>query len=301
MEENAFFIISAQTTTPNQTYQYDCEGNEDVPECTPEDTSACNEYLYDPESQGLFTGNCSANGRCEMYSWCPLEDDTNPEFINGIGVFTAFVKIDINFEAFGVSRNNIYQRPPGNPVPVIGYNLFSIDYMLDKATNGEITNVSQVAARGAIILVKSIWNCNLDQGEDECNPDFEFMRIDGEEGTISSGYNFRTVTYDTTGTRRYLRKYYGLRFIFVAEGIAGKFDFAALTVTFGAGIAYLGIAAIIADLVLERFLPESDHYNQQKHKDLSTKIQDGQQISLVGATSDDGMNNNNGNGYHSTK
>ncbi len=72
MEENAFFIITAITQTPNQTRQLNCPGNDDVPECTPEDTSPCNEYFYDPDSQGIFNGNCGANGRCEMYSWCPL-------------------------------------------------------------------------------------------------------------------------------------------------------------------------------------------------------------------------------------
>ena len=124
----------------------------------------------------------------------------------------------------------------------------------------------------------------MDNDENDCNPEFEFIRIDGADGTISTGYNFRTVTYDVTGTQRYLRKYYGLRFIFVTEGIAGQFDFAAMTVTFGAGLAYLGIAAVIADIVLERFLPESDNYVKQKHKDLNNG--DPGQISLVAATSE---------------
>eukprot|EP01083_Nonionella_stella_P234965 826716_1 len=52
MEEDAFFIITAVTQTPNQTRQLDCPGNEDIPECTPQDTSPCNEYFYDPDSQG---------------------------------------------------------------------------------------------------------------------------------------------------------------------------------------------------------------------------------------------------------
>ena len=66
-----------------------------------------------------------------------------------------------------------------------------------------------------------------------CNPEWIFERIDGQDGTISSGFNFRTVLYDTQEGSRYLSKLYGIRFVFVTEGTAGKFTFAALTVTLG--------------------------------------------------------------------
>ena len=67
----------------------------------------------------------------------------------------------------------------------------------------------------------------------ECNPEWSFERIDGQDGTISSGFNFRAVTYDTSEGSRSLSKLWGIRFVFVTEGTAGKFNFAALTVTFG--------------------------------------------------------------------
>ena len=84
-------------TTPNQKRQINCPGNGDVPECSAEDTTLCNEQLYSWKSQGIFTGNCAANGRCEMIAWCPLEDDSNPDIVNGVGAFTAYVKVDIKF------------------------------------------------------------------------------------------------------------------------------------------------------------------------------------------------------------
>mmetsp|Transcript_38665 Transcript_38665/g.61717 ORF Transcript_38665/g.61717 Transcript_38665/m.61717 type:complete len:392 (+) Transcript_38665:19-1194(+) len=266
MEENSFFLITARTITPNQTRQIDCPGNDDVPTCSSTDTLNCTQQLYDADSQGLYTGICGNNGRCEMYSWCPLENDTNYDVFNGIGAFTVFVKVDINFEQFGVSRTNIYEQSPGNRAPELGYNLFVVDEMLGNATNGAVTNVSQIAGTGAILLVSSIWNCDLDKGEDECNPEWSFSRIDGKKNTISRGFNFRTVSYDTSETTRYLRKYYGIRTIFIVEGEARKFSVFALTVTFGAGLAYIGIAAVITDFVLERFLPESSQYFEQKHK-----------------------------------
>merc|ERR1712156_75868 len=84
----------------------------------------------------------------------------------------------------------------------------------------------------------------------------------------SSGFNFRTVLYDTQEGSRYLSKLYGIRFVFVTEGTAGKFTFAALTVTLGAGLAYLGVAAIVADVVCSKFLPNADKYNAMKHEKL---------------------------------
>eukprot|EP01083_Nonionella_stella_P125466 379507_1 len=276
MEENAFFVITAMALTPNQTRKLNCPGNADSPECTPQDTTACNQVLHDPKSNGLFTGNCAPNGRCEMYSWCPLENDVNPFLVNNVGAFTAFVKIDINFEAFNVARTNIYDTY--GPYPTFGYNLFSVDDMLSDATNGAMTSYKNVSRRGAIILVSSIWNCDLDKDVNECNPSYKFKRIDGEEGTISSGYNYRTVTYDTSERSRYLRKYYGIRFIFITDGTARQFNIAVLTVTLGAGLAYLGFAAIVADIVLERFLPESKHYQQAKNRQIQ---HDPSQVALV--------------------
>ena len=144
--------------------------------------------------------------------------------------------------------------------------------MLSRATNGAITSYTNVSRRGAIILVSSIWNCDFDQDVSECNPTFEFMRIDGQPNTISSGFNFRAVTYDTSETSRYLKKLYGIRFIFIVEGQGGKFDIFATTVTFGAGLAYLSLAALIADIVLENFLSESEQYARAKMRDLDTGL-----------------------------
>ena len=86
-EEDAFFVLSsfsfllpyfcivcfyyqqcrttARTITRNQTRTF-CNGNKKVPTCTHEDTSACQQGLFSPDSQGLFTGSCGDNGRCQM-------------------------------------------------------------------------------------------------------------------------------------------------------------------------------------------------------------------------------------------
>jgi len=259
-EQNAFFLTTSNIITPNQTRGL-CSG---VQNCTFDND--CEDNLYDSDSQGIFTGVCDVSTHfCQLYGWCPLEIDSDPQVMNNIGNFTVFVKIDIEFPAFDVSRTNTIDRDNSN-APIIGYNLFTIDQILGNATNGNLTNYKSIAQTGAIILMTSSWNCDLDYDVSKCNPSYKFKRIDNELDSISPGYNFRTVDYNVVGDFRMLRKLYGVRVVFVTEGSAGKFSFAALTVTFGAGIAYLGIASFITDIVLERFLTKSDKYEALKNE-----------------------------------
>lgn len=161
----------------------------------------------------------------------------------------------------------------GDGSPKDGYNLFSLNEIIGNATNGQITNVSNdIVTNGAIILMESEWNCDLDKGEKDCNPKWNFYRIDSVPGTMSFGFNYRVVNYDIHMQRRMLRKLYGIRVVFTTSGQGKKFSFAALTVTFGAGLAYLGAAAFIADIVLEKFLPQSDAYVRLKNKESDKAI-----------------------------
>ena len=73
------------------------------------------------------------------------------------------------------------------------------------------------------------------------------------------------IQYDVNMDRRLLRKLYGIRVVFTVSGTGYKFSFAVLTVTFGAGLAYLGVAAFLTDIVLEKFLPESAKYERLKN------------------------------------
>ena len=126
---------------------------------------------------------------------------------------------------------------------------------------------------GAIIFVDVQWNCDFDYDERECDPDYKWYRLDGSDDTITHGYNFRTAIYDFNGEydERTLRKFHGIRIIFVVSGQGGKFDILTLTITLGAGIAYIGIASLITDIVLSNFLEFSYIYSSKKTKTISKK------------------------------
>jgi len=267
MEENAFFLTTAMTVTPNQTRGI-CDGNiNEAPECTPQDTSACTEELYSWDSQGLYTGECGSNNRCQVYTWCPPEDDTQFDLINNVGEFTVFVKIDVAFDRWNITLSNTNDIN-GDGHPVFGYNMFKINDLLSAATEGLVTDINSIAEEGAIIMVSSLWYCDLDYSEEFCEPRYEFNRIDGVPNTITTGFNYRTVSYDMTKQHRLLEKLHGLRVVFIVEGQGKKFNLVALSTTFGAGLAYLGIATLITDVILERFLKRSDQYVKVKHREV---------------------------------
>ncbi|ETO29870.1 P2X receptor subunit, partial [Reticulomyxa filosa] len=262
-EQDALFVTTALLTTPNQTVRV-CPGSKDIVKlfgkCTT--NSDCPSNVYTADSYGITTGVCGSNKYCEIYGWCPLENSSAPlGIVNNVGNFTVFVKVNVRFAAFGVSRSNLEDRDH-NGAPILGYNLFEVNDMLSRATGGKMKNVKLLAKKGAIIAVTSTWNCNLDNGADKCNPTFQFQRLDNSTNSVSLG--------NPTGTNRRLRKLIGVRFVFVVDGKAGKFSFAALSVTFGAGLAYIGIASFITDIVLERFLPESSKYSKAKNEKISS-------------------------------
>ena len=69
---------------------------------------------------------------------------------------------------------------------------------------------------------------------------------------------------------RTLIKAYGLRFIIVVTGKAGRFDFIPLLLTVGAGIGLLAIPTLIADFILLNLTKKRKFY--QKLKEFDYKV-----------------------------
>ena len=197
-----------------------------------------------------------------------MEDDSQAVYVNNVGAFTVFVNMNVRFPGLDKSRTNTIDRN-GDGSPVFGLNLFSIDQILEKSVNSDNqeTNltVKDIRVKGAVVLADVSWNCNFDRDESECEPDFAFYRLDSQDDSISSGFNFRTAIYDyDVDVTRTLRKLHGLRLVFVINGSGGQFAFGVLTITLGAGIAYLGIASLITDMVLGHCLKESQGYQKKQ-------------------------------------
>ncbi|TNN18834.1 P2X purinoceptor 4 isoform 2 [Schistosoma japonicum] len=116
LENNALFVVTNMIKTQRQSLSK-CAESSFVPGAACHEDSDCKPYFITHLGNGAQTGKCiiesgSDIGSCEIYSWCPLENDTLPldkkSFLFPMVYnYTLLIKNDINFEKFGIHRRNI--------------------------------------------------------------------------------------------------------------------------------------------------------------------------------------------------
>lgn len=115
------------------------------------------------------------------------------------------------------------------------------------------------------------WDCNLDIAASYCLPKYSFRRLDTRDmdHNVSPGYNFRFAKYysDLTGNEhRTLIKAYGIRFDIVVFGKAGKFDIIPTMINVGSGLALLGVATVLCDIIVLYCMKKRFYYREKKYK-----------------------------------
>lgn len=115
------------------------------------------------------------------------------------------------------------------------------------------------------------WDCNLDIAASHCLPKYSFRRLDTRDvdHNVSPGYNFRFAKYysDMTGNEhRTLIKAYGIRFDIVVFGKAGKFDIIPTMINIGSGLALLGVATVLCDIIVLYCMKKRFYYREKKYK-----------------------------------
>ena len=105
-----------------------------------------------------------------------------------------------------------------------------------------------------MIGIEIRWDCDLDYDFMKyCLPKYNFHILD------DTGWNFRHAIYHEEN-RRTLFKAYGMKFLIVVGGNAGKFDITRTIVIFITGLGLMGLANILCDFVL---LQSSNEYREQ--------------------------------------
>jgi len=291
-EENAFFATTSYQITPKQT-RGECTTPSSVLSCTTVNNT-CQYGLVSSKWSGIQTGNCltepgAASGYCGLYSWCPIEQDATPDRVYNVESFTAFTKAYARSNRFGVSVTNVKNSTDGQ------LNLFSIGQTLSDCRPGyPSSNISITCANmpnyfnndtngeyksGALIIGIFNWDCDLDRDVKDCSPSVSFYRVDSPKSSFSKGYNFRyTKTFGTyNGTEwtefRDLYKVYGLRYVFLAGGRGGKFDFVALGTSLGSGLALLGVATLLTDLLVVYIAPQRQNYKVHKFESIAGDLE----------------------------
>jgi len=228
----------------------------------------------------MKTGNCGTDGiHCEMEAWCPLENQTyTPPAadLSDVRNWTIFSRVDIRFPNFDVTKSNT-----GNQL-INGTNLFAVQDIVGSAG----ASFDAVKARGAIFVGTFVYNCDLNEGVDQCNPVISWLRIDPTApDALSKGFNYRysTMFRDPASQLSYrdLWKVYGVSIVYQVYGKAGRFNFVNLTVTLGAGLALVGMATVICDLIMQYLLPNKDDYVNEKYQTVNFQREGGHDRFLI--------------------
>ncbi|XP_054700621.1 P2X purinoceptor 6 isoform X1 [Grus americana] len=248
---------------------------------------------------GIKTGKCvmfnTTHSTCEIYGWCPVENNTLPRkpLLAEAENFTLFIKNTVHFTKFNFSKCNTLQTNDPTYFKSCTYDpffnpscpVFRVRDMVE--ATGE--TFGDLALLGGSIGVHIKWDCDLDHPAARCQPQYSFSLQDRR-------YNFRTASYYWDSQRqlyRNLLKLYGIRFDISVHGQhlpgfehaaqpvpqpshcsapavphqAGKFSIIPTAVSFGTGIAFFGAATVVCDLVLLYLDAKADFYRKEKFEE----------------------------------
>ncbi|KAL5496267.1 hypothetical protein EMCRGX_G012512 [Ephydatia muelleri] len=237
-QPNSFFVMTNMWVTCNQTYgtcvEQDpslaskCSGPAD---CTPQSTIKGDGVLC------LGTG-INMGPKINAENFTVLIKNT-----------IQFPNLDSNF----FKKNYISNGDLANCTnSLIGNNYCPIFKLADivNMISQEPKNFSNLATKGAVVVLMITWNCDLDMSLDHCNPRYSARRLDTtplDTASNSGGFNFRFAKYwyDSNGVQyRTLIKAYGISFV----------------------VELVGQAAVLSDMVVLYVMQKRHLYYQVKYQ-----------------------------------
>lgn len=279
-EENSIFVMTNMIITVNQT-QGTCP---EIPDKTTvcQTQADCTLDSAGTHSNGVRTGRCvpfnASVQTCEVASWCPVEDDLQvprPAFLKAAENFTLLVKNNIWYPKFNFTKRNIL---PNISTAYLKSCVFEAHtdpfcpiFRLGQVVASAGHSFQDVAVEGGIMGIQVNWDCNLDRAAALCLPRYSFRRLDTRDAdhNVSPGYNFRFARYyrDLAGQeQRTLIKAYGIRFDVIVFGKAGKFDVIPTMINVGSGLALLGVATVLCDVIVLYCMKKRYYYREKKYK-----------------------------------
>ncbi|XP_068937482.1 P2X purinoceptor 4 isoform X2 [Petaurus breviceps papuanus] len=230
--EHSLFVMTNMITTLNQKQSHCAKFPEVDTLCTSDEN--CTRGAIHVHSHGVETGRCvyfkGAVKTCEVFAWCPVEDDSalpRPAFLKAAENFTLLIKNDIWYPKFNFTKKNILPDTNATYLRSCIYNIetdpFCPIFRLGEILRSAGQNFGKVAEEGGIMNILINWDCNLDLSTSYCLPKYSFLHLDHQTSDlhVSPGYNFRFAKYfeDTSGREvRTLIKAYGIRFDIIVFG-----------------------------------------------------------------------------------
>ncbi|XP_075710894.1 P2X purinoceptor 6 [Rhinoderma darwinii] len=267
--ENVLFLVTNFISTPGQVLGV-CPESPTILDGKCSEDSNCTEGEPVIIGNGIKTGKCNTTHfTCEIYGWCPVE---NPQLIRKTPLkeaenFTLFIKNEVYFRKFNFSRSNTkktsnityFRTCKYDPVSSPYCPIFKISEMIRKAGY----SFTELSFLGGVIGIDIMWNCDLDQSESACMPQYSFRLQDRKN-------NFRTATYYWDRDRREYRdllKLFGIRFEISVTGEARKFGLVPTAICLGTGCAFLGVITLFCDLILLYLNSKADFYWDCKYEE----------------------------------
>ncbi|KAJ8286449.1 hypothetical protein GJAV_G00039370 [Gymnothorax javanicus] len=277
-EESSFFVLTNMIVTPNQTQSRCPENPGPNSNCTMD--MDCTPGLKDARGNGVQTGKCvnysDSMRTCEVLAWCPLEEDTDPPdrpMLADAENFTVLIKNNIRYPKFNFSKRNILPHINKTYLTHCIYDaitdpdcpIFTLKYIVSAAQE----DFQTMGVHGGVMGIQIRWDCDLDMPYSWCKPRYSFRRLDNKdpENNVAPGYNFRFAKYYKTGSNvevRTLIKGYGIRFVVMVFGKAGKFSIVPMLLNIGAGLALFGLVTVVCDCIVLTFMKKRNQYKAEK-------------------------------------
>ncbi|CAJ0964749.1 unnamed protein product, partial [Ranitomeya imitator] len=192
-------------------------------------------YIFTIFISGVLTGNCTPINNeiksCEVYAWCPVENDyvvPNPPLLLQAENFTLFIKNSISFPKHKVNRQNLVESVTSSYLKTCTYHkdtdplcpVFRLGYIVEQTGQ----KFSDIARKGGTIGIIIDWHCDLDWPLKYCKPTYFFHALH-DENSVSQGFNFRHARYykEEGIQKRTLFKVFGIRFDILVNGEIGPF------------------------------------------------------------------------------
>lgn len=264
-QRSAFFVMTNLVSTSGQSLGT-CEESHDVAGADCKSDADCESGRVMQSGSGIQTGRCIPSTRkanlnvCEIYGWCPTEYDILPKdnFLGNAPNFTVMLKNSIEFPRYHVKRRNILGWMDKCFLSTCRYNphdekmkycpIFRLGDIMEYT---EAVN-KQIWKRGGMVSIYIEWNCNLDYAEEQCLPRYTFRRLDDFDSPVGKGWNFRFSHHylEDNVRKRNLIKAHGIQFFITVYGRGGKFNLLTFSMNLGSGLALLGIATVLCDMIV---------------------------------------------------
>lgn len=204
---------------------------------------------------------CEA-GLCKEPSWCPDGKESATKFDLDTGTIGIWVKSSIQFLRLKPERLFISQVSKLIPYPGEGANVYTVNDLL-KLCEPPV-RFPEVKEAGAVLAVEFVWDCEVE--DKDCNqPLVQARRIDADFGPEQPGFSFEYPIYSGKDTRE-LHKVTGIRLLMHTVGTGRKLSYYAILLKFSMALALLGLAPLVADLVMLHCLgSKSDSYFARKY------------------------------------